>query len=149
MPAARSFDGSPNGTIPVARLRGSPDGSMLWAYGSGRMVVVDTLSNTAGADFAFPGGPRDFVFHPDGTRVYAAAINKVNVIDTTTFTQIAQIPLEGAVDTVRMVITPDGFDLFVRDDIGGNLYRIETATNTVAQRIEKNAGWVSFMAFAL
>ncbi|MCB9383651.1 MAG: hypothetical protein H6509_03480 [Bryobacterales bacterium] len=149
MPPGRFLDGSPNGTIPVAWLRGSPDGSTLWAYGTGRMVVVDTLSNTAGVDFAYISGLHDFVFHPDGTRVYVAGINKVSVIDTTTFTQVAQILLEGAVETVRMVITPDGFDLFVRDDIGGNLYRIETATNTVAQRIEGNAGWVSFMAFAL
>lgn len=150
MPAMRRPDGSAAGTVAVTWIGGSPDGSMLWAYGGGRMVVVDSLSRTAGADFRVPGGGGPpFVFHPDGTRVYARTPRAVIAIDTATFSQISQIPLEGADSAVRMVITPDGFDLFVRDDLGGNLYRIDTRIDAVAERTEEFPGWVSFMTLPL
>lgn len=72
-------------------------------------------------------GSSDIAINPAGTRAYVASQFGISVIDTSTNTEVAQIPIVGGQVAVAMNST--GTRLYV--DNSGAILVIDTATNTV------------------
>ncbi len=138
-------------TLQVNNVFFSPDGSMAWALrtGGGYLVVLDVRSLTVSTSLRLPGGFEDLAFSPDGTRAYVLGVRAVSVRNTATLEEIASIPLERAQKPVRLSLAPDGLDLFVRDDLGGLVWTVDTERLEVIETLEENPGFTSVMAFVL
>jgi YVTN family beta-propeller protein len=116
----------------------TPNGSRVWvadsgydlnpasgAISGGRVVVIDTATNTVSATLSnsnllFPYG---IAFSPDSTRAYVTAGSKLQVIDTATLKFIASIGVGR--DPRGVTVSPDGQFVYVAD-YSGTVYAIDT-----------------------
>jgi YVTN family beta-propeller protein len=93
----------------------TPDGARVYVtVNSGRVVVIDTSTNTVAVNIVFGGttSPRDVAITPDGTRAYVAAsdLGAVVVIDTASNTVVGVVPMPSP---WRLAIAPDGSRAYV------------------------------------
>ena len=91
------------------------------AVNLGTNSVIDTLT------FDNPENPNDIVITPDGSTLYVDGINKIIVIDASTFSVVTEIPFPGTPET--LAITPDGSKIYTA--FSNNYSVVNTATNTV------------------
>lgn len=142
---------SAGNTVQVNNVFFSPDGSTAWASreGGGYLVVIDVRTMTVSTSLRTLGGFNDLAFSPDGTRAYILGVRAVSVRSTATLEEIATIPLEDANRPVRLSLTPDGLELFARDDLAGLVWTIDTKCLEVIEKLEENPGFTSVMAFVL
>jgi YVTN family beta-propeller protein len=96
---------------------------------SHQIVIIDT--STSFISFIYtPDEPRSVVAHPYLDRAYATcADGTILVIDTTTFSIIATIPVGD--EPWDVAISQDGQWVFASDRLGGGLAVIDTDTDTV------------------
>ena len=118
-------------TLPSAAVV-NPSGTKAYVNQSSANLVsaIDTTTNTVLGSVAVCSGPYQQVVNATGTRLYVVCSSgNVSVIDTSTFTVIATIPV-GA--TARgIAITPNGSRVWTSNSGSNNVSIIDTATNTV------------------
>ena len=86
---------------------------------SDSISVVDLARRTVVRTLAVPDEPADVVFHGDRAFVSCGRANRIAVFDTTTFAEVASIPLEG--NFVRALsLSPDGTKLRAAFLLSGN-----------------------------
>lgn len=112
-----------------------PSGTRFYVSGD-NVSVVDTATNTVTGTIVVDGFPHSVAVHPSQARIYVAALSSnfastfVLVIDTTTNTVLAKVPVAGA---SNIAVHPAGTQVYVA---GGNtLSVIDTATNTVTATV--------------
>lgn len=123
----------------------TPDGSTVYiSCGAGSLIFVgDTKTNQI--INTIDSGPflgffdmRNIVITPDGATVYTGSFGSglVYAIDTKTQKTIAAItpPVVGSI--LGLQVTPDGKNLYIADQ--GNVYVLDTATNTITGSIFVN-----------
>ncbi|WP_424211281.1 cell surface protein [Streptomyces sp. BI20] len=125
----------PNGT---ARIVASPDGSRLYASRSfspaSTIAAIDTATGDTVATITVGKGSDAAAVSPDGTRLYA--VNRpdqtVSVVDTTTNTVTATVPVAGA-EPQQAAVSPNGSEVYVAHT--GGVTVIDSATATVTATI--------------
>jgi YVTN family beta-propeller protein len=141
-------------TIPIASgawgVTITPDGSALYVSDSGidgSVSVISTATNTIVDTVPVGEGPIALLVTPDGAFVYVTnlgltfATSSVSVIATATNTVVDTIPARtpaaaGVGNGPRnMVITPDGTQIYVGNNLSFDISVIATATNTVTATI--------------
>jgi YVTN family beta-propeller protein len=80
--------------------------------------------------------------NPAGTRVYVTTGTDVAVVDTSTNTVIATVPVGGFPEGLD--VTPDGLNVFVANSGAASVQVISTATNTVTATIPTGSGSAPF-----
>ena len=132
------------GTDPVG-VAITPDGVRVYVLGAaGNLTVIATSSNSVAATVTLPGNeisPFGLALSPDGTRAYVTrfAANTIAVIDTSSDTVIAMVPL-GAFPN-GSAVTPDGKYVYVTTSVdatgegSGNVSVIDTSSNTVVAKV--------------
>lgn len=143
-------------TIPIARSGGtpvvviSPDGFSAYATAAlpnnAGLAVIDTTSNTVTAYVDLPPGPNAtaVAISPDGT--YGYILNDADdggspslyQFDTTTNTLLSGVNVmlpSGGYGGSGLAFSADGASLYVSSSGDGNVYVIDTASNTVQQTI--------------
>jgi uncharacterized protein (TIGR03437 family) len=132
------------GTDPVG-VAVTPDGARVYVLdAAGNLSVIATSSNSVAATVTLPGNeisPFGLALSPDGTRAYVTrfAANTVAVIDTSSNTVVAMVPL-GAFPN-GLAFTPDGKYVYVTTSVDatgeglGNVSVIDTASNTVIAKV--------------
>jgi YVTN family beta-propeller protein len=146
-------------TIPVGLnpfgVAVSPDGSKVYVanVSSNTVSVIDTATNTVNATIpvGLPPPPPPFcgpvcamavAVSPDGNKVYVTNTfsnsNTVSVIDTTTNTVSATIPVGRP--SLGVAVTPDGSKVYVANADAGTVSVIDTATNMVSVTISSVGG---------
>ncbi|HEY1449303.1 MAG TPA: PKD domain-containing protein [Solirubrobacteraceae bacterium] len=97
---------------------------------AGKVVPIDTATNTAGAPITVGADPVGVAIMPDGKTAYVAnfATNTVTPIDTATNTAGAPIPV--GPEPEGIAITPDGKTVYVTNRASNSVTPIDTATNT-------------------
>ncbi len=140
---------SAGNTLEVHNVYFSPDGSTVWAARepSGSVVVIDTRTRTVSANFPSAAGSADIAFNPGGTAAYVLGLRGVRVLNAATLSEIAVIPLEHAQRPQRLSLSPDGSVLFVRDDLAGLVWQINTEALAVEGTVEEFPGHTSVLAF--
>ncbi len=137
-----------------AALAITPDGTSIYAANplDSAIIRIDTRANTATQSISVGlGNPSDVVITPDGRRAYVSiptpGESTVDVIDTSTNSVTAEIPLPGSQELpFGLAVTPDGSTVYVAEqvvffaptptDTGlSGLLVIDTATNTVISGI--------------
>jgi YVTN family beta-propeller protein len=115
----------------------TPDGSQLWvsSRGDSRVDVFDTATNVniAGYSILLATG---VAINPTGTRAYLAsgiAGGSITVVDTSTFSTVANIPVGDLPHTVA--VTSTGRHVFVTNAQSNSITQIDAASNTVVQTI--------------
>ena len=103
--------------------------------GANQVSVLDTQTNTFGANIAVGAAPWGVAVHPAGTRVYvpASGSNTVAVINTATNTVIANVTVGN--NPFHAAVSPDGTEVYVPNYSSGTVSVINTATNTVSATI--------------
>ena len=129
----------------------SPDGRLAYVSNilSWTVSVIDTATLTVVATVGGVGaGANTVCVSPDGGRVYVGSHwNGVSVIDTSSNTVIANLPLNAPNGpVVAMALTPDGTKLYVTDrhhssQTPNNVWVVNTATNSVEARMTVDAGF--------
>ena len=129
----------------------SPDGRLAYVSNilSWTVSVIDTATLTVVTTIGGVGaGANTVCVSPDGSRVYVGSHwNGVSVIDTSSNTVIANLPLNSPNGpVVAMALTPDGTKLYVTDrhhssQTPNNVWVVDTATNSVEARIAVDAGF--------
>jgi YVTN family beta-propeller protein len=135
----------PAGSIPTG-VAVKPDGSKAYVTNDGESstTVIDGVNNTVLKTITGTGGIGAAV-SPDGTKVYTSGqitntLSGVAVIDTTSDTVIATIPITAGESTVD-AISPDGGTLYVATYVGNTGYvKISTASNTVTKTVSVGGG---------
>jgi YVTN family beta-propeller protein len=143
------------GTVDVAdqpsTIAVTPSGDLVYVLGAAGVVqAIDTKTNAIVASVPV-GGVGRLAITPDGSRVYVAA-GAVTVIDTATNEVLASFVPEVAAApdvfnfSVAIAISPDGahayaavhtwFYKWTGFSAGGGIAVIDTATNTVTDRVE-------------
>jgi YVTN family beta-propeller protein len=86
---------------------------------------------------------------PDGSKVYVANATSgtVSVIDTTTNSVTATVPVGALAEPVSVAVTSDGSKVYVANEAAYNVAVIDTATNSVAATISGFAQPIAFGAF--
>lgn len=116
-----------------------PDGTQVWftSFLDDSVTVVDVVRNTLGVKIGSILNAWAVRFHPTGTRAYVSGPtgsgDVVSVIDTSTYTVIAKIPV--GFSPRSMIVTPSGRHLFVANYGGDTITQIDTATNKVVRNI--------------
>jgi YVTN family beta-propeller protein len=125
-----------------------PDGSMLYAAGSSKVMVIDTTSNeimfNIPSTWAF-----DLALSPDGSRLYVIKNTNidgenVSVIDTGTNTVIKKLTVPNSygntVELTDVVVHPDGTKFYV---ISGNdyLYKYLSCIDATTFAVNKAQGF--------
>ena len=133
------------------QLAFSPDGRLAYVSNilSATVSVIDTATLSVVATIGGVGaGANTVCVSPDGSRVYVGSHwNGVSVIDTSSNTVIANLPLNSPNGpVVAMALTPDGTKLYVTDrhhssQTPNNVWVVNTATNSVETRITVDAGF--------
>jgi YVTN family beta-propeller protein/VCBS repeat-containing protein len=132
----------------------SPDGTRLyvanWSDGTVSVIdtaaygVIDTDPATAGTTPITVGGqPAAVAVSPDGARVYVTNFNgTVAVVDTATNSLVDTNPGTAGVNPITVggqlqgvAVSPDGDRLYVTDIQGDRVSVIDTATNTIVERV--------------
>lgn len=118
----------------------TPDGRHVYvavknALNGDKVSVIDTTTNQISATIKIS-GPDWVAISPNGKRAYVACDSGVSVINTSTNTAIATIPLKEA--PTGMAIAPNGKRLFVTG-ASGNLTVINIAKRAIVRTIP-NAG---------
>ncbi len=117
----------------------TPDGAFAYVatgFGPvqlGRVVVIETASNSVATEVGVGFIPHDVAITPDGAFAYVANSfsRTVSVIATATNTVVATVNVTPAVP-IGVAITPDGAFVYVTNQGGPfTVVVIETATNTV------------------
>ncbi len=116
-----------------------PGGRWLYAlawrndYADCAIVVLDTKTGQEVKEIDLGGiDVKSIVFHPDGSRLYAAVFDKVLVIDTISNDIMFTIPVPSA-SVLDMAISHDGDKLYVIGGVypGPNVFVIDLQTNSV------------------
>ena len=140
----------------------SPDGKTVYVADTSTtspslfavLTVIDTSTNTVssevgiGGSFLVVGGPFPVAVSPDGSKVYVADMQSLQlgltgvlwVVDTATPTNPTMIPLQilqgphpiGSLITGGIAVSPNGNNVYVST---GNVWVIDAATNTVSATI--------------
>lgn len=133
------------GTVEPVGVAITPDGSRVYVLDAGgNLTVLATSSNSVAATVTLPGNeisPFGLAISPDGTRAYVTrfAANTVAVIDTSSNTVVAMVPL-GAFPN-GLAVTPDGNHVYVTTSVdatgegSGNVSVIDTSSNTVVANV--------------
>jgi len=114
----------------------SPDGARAYVanFGCPGVEVIDTSTNTVVNESVFTGGsPFQVAVTPDGSRVYVPTQISVAVVNTSTNTVVATVP----VAAYGVAVTPDGTRAYVT---GGSVSVIDTSTNTVVATVAVGSG---------
>ncbi len=108
--------------------------------GSNQVSVLDTQTNTFGANIAVGAAPWGVTVHPNGTRVYvpASGSNTVAVINTATNTVVTNVTVGN--NPYHAAVSPDGTEVYVPNFGSNTVSVINTATNTVSATIGGFAG---------
>lgn len=107
------LSGAPNGVAV------NPAGTRVYVtLFSGHVAVIDTATHAVTATLAVGDSPWGVAVHPDGGSVYAAAHDRLNVIDARTLA-LRQVSFSGW--PVSMAINPAGTRLYVGLDNGSVL----------------------------
>lgn len=123
----------------AARVTMKPDGTQAWftSLFDDSVTVIDVLSNTLGVRIAGIVNAWDIRFNPTGTRAYVSGPvgsgDVVSVIDTSTYTVIAKVPVGANPRT--LIVTPSGRHVFVANYGADSIMQIDTATNKVVRTI--------------
>lgn len=135
-PATNTFTTFPlNALVNVNAIVFSPDGALAYVVvnggGSGRVLVIDTATQTQVAVIPVGSFPGTAAISPDGSSIYVADIlgNNVSVIDTATNTVVATVPVGARPRGIAF--TADGASAYVTNGNGNSISVIDTATNTV------------------
>jgi cysteine-rich repeat protein/YVTN family beta-propeller protein len=111
----------------------TPDGSKLYvgnAFG-GKIVVIDTASNTVIGSVAAAGSTRGVDVLPDGSKVYVTDEFVVRVISTATDTELTSIPMSS--QATGIAVHPDGTRVYVSTIAG--LTVVDSATDSVVTSV--------------
>jgi YVTN family beta-propeller protein len=97
---------------------------------TGKVVPIDTATNTAGAPITVGADPVGVAITPDGKTAYVAnfATNTVSPIDTATNTAGPPVPV--GPEPEGIAIMPDGKTAYVTNRASNTVTPIDTATNT-------------------
>jgi len=123
----------------ASRVVMKPDGTQAWftSFFDDSVTVVDVASNTLGVTIGSILNAWDIKFNPTGTRAYVCGPvgsgDVVNVIDTSTYSVIAKIPV--GFRPKSMIVTPSGRHLFVANFGSDTITQIDTITNKVVRNI--------------
>jgi YVTN family beta-propeller protein len=142
-PARPAGTGSQLGRVPVGNgpqeVVVSPDGRHAYTTNYQDVTVVDPAGGAATATIGLSGAV-GVAFSPDGSRAYIPILSGfLSVVDTTTSTQIAAVPIAESPQSVT--ITPDGRAVYVVHGhrSGANtLSVIDTASNSVLATVPVN-----------
>lgn len=90
--------------------------------------VIDTETNTKITDI--PSGwpyPRAMEVSPDGTKLYVVTQNRIQIIDTVTY---SSTPVDISFSPETMVMTPDGLKIYLTNTYDDTIRVFDTLTNT-------------------
>ena len=116
----------------------SPDGSTVYVgnSSSNTVSVIDAATNTLTGTIGTGDGTQGLAVSPDGHWVYVTNSAGILVIDATSNTVTATIPIDVmGVDPVGITISPDGSQLYVANTGGSSVTVISTATNSITNTI--------------
>jgi YVTN family beta-propeller protein len=129
-------------TLPIENeaIAITPDGSAVWvdepSISGATIQVINTATQTITSFPIGHGGNGAFsiAFTPDGAFAYLANLdNTVSVIDTSTDTEVAAIPV-GAFP-LYVAVSPNGAFAYAANLLGNSVSVIDTATNTVVATV--------------
>ena len=111
----------------------TPNGATAYVtnYADGTVTPINTATNTAGPPIAAGTHPYGIAITPNGATAYVTNLNAmgtVTPINTATDTAEASIPVGAAPEGIA--ITPNGTTAYVVDTEDGNVWPINTSTNT-------------------
>jgi len=139
-------DTVPVGINPVGAAV-SPNGKNVYVTNAhydyrGSISVIDTAINevTATLDLGDKYSPYGIAITPDGKKLYVANrdINGVSVIDTSTKTVTAAVPVGKG--PMGVAASPDGTKVYVTNRYSSNVSVIDTITNTVIASVKVELG---------
>ena len=105
----------------------SPSGSYVYVTntGSSSLSIVDTSTNVQIAELPVGSAPRGLAVHPSGNPVYVATREGLAIVDLSTMTVVAAVPIAGA---CAVGSSPDGMNVYVTSDDGNALVVIDAQT---------------------
>ena len=107
----------------------TPDGARAFVTGGGRVIGIDTATNTVVGTPLFLGGPTQLAITPDGTRAYVTVVgtNRVAVIDTTSITEVDSIAMTNL--SIAITIDEAGTRAYVTQPTNNLVRIIDVGTN--------------------
>jgi YVTN family beta-propeller protein len=125
----------------------TPDGSKVYVTNTGGILsMIDAATNMVTLE-ALVQQPIGVAVTPDGSKVYVADVNSnsVSVVDTTTHTVSAIIPVGATPEGVA--VTPDGTKVYVANSDSNSVSVIDTTTDRVSATTGVGAYPVAFGVF--
>jgi YVTN family beta-propeller protein len=115
----------------------TPDGTQLWvsSRAESRVDVFDTATNENIVSYGVLLAT-GVAINPTGTRAYLAAgvsPGFIVVVDTSTFSTVAQIPVGNLPHSVK--VTPTGRHVFVTNALSNSISQIDAASNEVVNTV--------------
>ncbi len=151
--STNSFVAQSNVCTSCKGLAFHPSGSMIYATeyvssGNASVKVIDASNTQLIDSIPLSDHPRQIVINSTGTRAYithtggAIQYDSVSVIDLTNNSVVTSIPLPDVVD--NLAINSSGSRVYVSDH--GNVYAIDTSTNTIVDTINLVGNYVNDIA---
>jgi DNA-binding beta-propeller fold protein YncE len=117
----------------------SPNGGSLFVGTDNGLMVIDVASKTVVSTFAV-GSINQLTPHPTLPRIYATvAGGTILEIDAVTRSILRSLPVPGAVQGTA--VSPDGTELYVAQEFGGDLVVWDLATNQLKQSVPGAGGF--------
>jgi YVTN family beta-propeller protein len=125
-----------SGGSSITAMAITPDGARAYVASpgfGGNLSVIDTHTNTVVASIP-RGDPYDVAFTPDSRLAYVANNDgSVSAIDTGTNAVVATVT--GVGRPYRIAVTPDGTRAYATDFLNGEVWVIDTSSNTLTTTI--------------
>jgi len=119
---------------PFSGIAISPDGSRVYLTDGGNVRVVDGSTHAFLTSIAMGGQVQGIAINSTGTRVYVAnrGLNRVDVIDTSSNSVIANAPASGV---WGIIVSPDNSRVYTGNFFSDTVTVIDTTTNSVVTTI--------------
>lgn len=127
----------PVGVEPVSVRARSASEAWVVNEVSDSVSVVDLDAGLVRATLPVPDEPSDVIFVDGVAVVSCARSNLLRIVDTTTFAEVASVPLMGNYPT-SLALSPDGSKLYVSFLLSGNLTTTLTPDRAPAQPLPSN-----------
>lgn len=142
-PAAQPAATEPGRAVeltPVSSMALSPDGRHAYVgHEGGTVSVIDTADNTVSTEIgAVAGGVDELAVSTDGTRLYAASLSAISVIDTASRTVLDTIILDTETTVGGIAAPRDGSRIYIAEALRPTVSVYDVATRRLVTRVTVN-----------